>query len=92
MLHYLHSLGIIYRNLRPENMLIDQEGYLKLIDFGKAKYCLTRTFSIVGSPEYLAPEIILNIGHGKGADWWALGILIYEMIVGIDPFNDADPI
>ena len=88
---YLHSYNVIYRDLKPENLLICQDGYLKLTDFGFAKIVDSRTFTLCGTPEYLAPEIIKNSGHGKGADWWTLGIIIYEMLVGIDPFNDNDP-
>jgi protein kinase A len=91
MFEYLHSLNIIYRDLKPENILIDKEGYLKLTDFGFAKYCETRTYTLCGTPEYLAPEVLLNKGHGKPVDWWTLGILTYEMLAGIDPFNDDDP-
>jgi serine/threonine protein kinase len=91
MFEYLHSKNIIYRDLKPENILIDEEGYLKLTDFGFAKYCETRTYTLCGTPEYLAPEVLLNKGHGKPVDWWTLGILTYEMVAGIDPFNDDDP-
>lgn len=91
MFEYMHSLNIIYRDLKPENILIDGEGYLKLTDFGFAKYCESRTYTLCGTPEYLAPEVLLNKGHGKPVDWWTLGILTYEMLAGIDPFNDDDP-
>ena len=57
-------------DLKPENILIDSEGYLKLTDFGFAKYCETRTYTLCGTPEYLAPEVLLNKGHGKPVDWW----------------------
>jgi protein kinase A len=91
MFEYLHSKNIIYRDLKPENILIDKTGYLKLTDFGFAKICEGRTYTLCGTPEYLAPEILLNKGHGKPVDWWTLGVLIYEMNAGIDPFNDEDP-
>ena len=91
MFEYLHSKNIIYRDLKPENILIDKSGYLKLTDFGFAKICEGRTYTLCGTPEYLAPEILLNKGHGKPVDWWTFGVLTYEMIAGIDPFNDEDP-
>ena len=89
---YLHSKNIIYRDLKPENILINKNGYLKLTDFGFAKVINNnKTYTLCGTPEYLAPEIILNKGHGKPVDWWTMGILLYEMLVGIDPFSDDDP-
>ena len=91
MFEYLHAKDIVYRDLKPENLLIDKSGNLKLTDFGFAKVIDKRTYTICGTPEYLAPEILLQKGHGKAVDWWCLGILIYEMIVGIDPFSDDEP-
>eukprot|EP00347_Sterkiella_histriomuscorum_P011544 403372049 len=90
---YLHSKNFIYRDLKPENVLIHQSGYLKLSDFGFIKYLKPgeRTYTLCGTPEYLAPEIILNKGHGKAVDWYCLGIFLYEMMVGRCPYMHEDP-
>lgn len=91
MLEYLHNNRIAYRDLKPENLIIDEQGYLKMTDFGFAKVVEGRTYTFCGTTEYLAPEIVLNKGHACPADWWALGVLIYEMIAGVDPYNAPDP-
>ena len=89
---YLHELSILYRDLKPENLLLDRVGHCKVTDFGFAKKVEYRTWTLCGTPEYLAPEIILSKGHGKAVDWWALGILMYEMLAGYPPFYDEDPL
>ena len=88
---YLHSQDFIYRDLKPENLLLDQTGFLKITDFGFAKRVAFKTYTLCGTPEYIAPEVLLNKGHGKGVDWWTLGILNYEMLAGQPPFVDDDP-
>ena len=72
--------------------MINHDGYIKLTDFGFCKIIEKRTYTLCGTPEYLAPEILLNKGHGKGVDWWTLGVLLYEMLIGIDPFNADQPL
>jgi tRNA A-37 threonylcarbamoyl transferase component Bud32 len=91
---FLHNYNIVYRDLKPENCLINVDGYLKITDFGFAKR-LTRkpfkTYTLCGTPEYIAPEILRNQGHSFGVDWWALGILLYEILEGEPPFVDNNP-
>ncbi|XP_031393821.1 probable serine/threonine protein kinase IRE isoform X3 [Punica granatum] len=123
-LEYLHSLNVIHRDLKPDNLLIGQDGHIKLTDFGLSKVGLINStddfsapqvssggflkedetkdqhsinreqrqkHSVVGTPDYLAPEILLGMGHGKTADWWSVGIILYELLVGIPPFNADHP-
>ncbi|KAJ5649870.1 uncharacterized protein N7484_003593 [Penicillium longicatenatum] len=92
-IEFLHDIhGVAYRDLKPENILLDADGHIKLVDFGFAKQVDNReTYTLCGTPEYLAPEVIHNSGHGLAVDWWALGILIYEFLVGQPPFWDQNP-
>jgi len=83
---YLHSKQLVYRDLKPENLLLDAGGYVKLTDFGFCKKVTHKTWTMCGTPEYMAPEIIQSKGHGKGVDWWCVGILVYEMLASHTPF------
>uniref|UniRef100_A0A3Q2NNH4 Protein kinase cGMP-dependent 3 n=1 Tax=Fundulus heteroclitus TaxID=8078 RepID=A0A3Q2NNH4_FUNHE len=89
---YLHKKNIMYRDLKPENLMLDMKGYIKLVDFGFAKELIRgeKTYSFVGTPEYMAPEIIKNQGHDFAVDFWSLGILIFELLVG-PPFSSSEP-
>ena len=90
-LEHIHGSGYVYRDLKPENILIDSRGDIKIADFGFCKADKGKTFTVCGTPEYLAPEIIKSEGHNRCADWWAFGILVYEMLVGYPPFFDHNP-
>jgi serine/threonine protein kinase len=89
-LEHLHELGVVYRDLKPENILFDDKGHVLLADFGLAKEGITDgaegTNSMCGTPEYLPPEILDRTGHGTAVDWWALGMVLYEMLTGLPPW------
>ncbi|XVF09682.1 hypothetical protein REPUB_Repub07fG0115900 [Reevesia pubescens] len=123
-LEYLHSLNVIHRDLKPDNLLIGQDGHVKLTDFGLSKVGLINStddlsgpslgssgfmeedepkeqtslkreqhqkHSVVGTPDYLAPEILLGMGHAATADWWSVGVILFELLVGLPPFNAETP-
>ena len=83
----------MHRDLKLENILVDEKGYLKIIDYGMGKKFDGEELaqSYCGTPEYLAPEMVSGTGHDFGVDWWALGILLYEMLVGVTPFYNKNP-
>ncbi|XP_008234378.2 PREDICTED: probable serine/threonine protein kinase IRE [Prunus mume] len=123
-LEYLHSLNVVHRDLKPDNLLIGQDGHIKLTDFGLSKVGLISStddlsgpsvsdtgflrddepktqpssertqrqkHSVVGTPDYLAPEILLGMGHSATADWWSVGAILFELLVGLPPFNAEHP-
>lgn len=91
IIEFLHSKGIIYRDLKPENLMLDADGYLKLIDFGTAKKLeKDKTYTLMGSLHYIAPEVLDGRGHGFAADIFSIGVNFYELICGSLPFGDEE--
>ena len=91
-LMFSERISAFFNFFKAKNLLFDHKGFLKLVDFGFAKVLEGQTYTVCGIPEYLAPEILLNKGYGKEIDWWAFGCLLYELLVGITPFFEKDPI
>jgi hypothetical protein len=88
---HLHERRIIYRDLKPENLLLTEQGHIKLTDMGLAKFVIGKTYTTCGTPDYFAPELIASVGHTNAVDWWTLGILIFELMAGNPPFESAYP-
>jgi len=90
-LQYLHENLIIYRDLKPENIMLTLEGNIKIVDFGLSKQCkiqFDKAYTFAGTTEYLAPEIIMRLGHDQSVDLWTLGIFLFELLSGNPPFCD----
>uniref|UniRef100_A0A8C2BL25 Protein kinase C n=1 Tax=Cyprinus carpio TaxID=7962 RepID=A0A8C2BL25_CYPCA len=92
-LQFLHSKGIVYRDLKLDNILLDIDGHIKIADFGMCKENIfgeARTCTFCGTPDYIAPEILLGQKYGISVDWWSFGVLLYEMLIGQSPFHGHD--
>merc|ERR1719203_258584 len=88
---HLHERRIIYRDLKPENLLLTEKGHIKLTDMGLAKFVIGKTYTTCGTPDYFAPELIASQGHTNAVDWWTVGVLIFELMSGHPPFESAYP-
>jgi len=93
VLEYLHDRDVLFRDLKPENVMLDQEGYPRLVDFGSAKWTTERTYTVAGTPHYMAPEVIAGKGYSSAVDYWSLGVMLYEFLCGGVPFGEefTDP-
>ena len=90
-LNSLHEHHIIHRDLKPENVGLSRDGHIRLLDFGFSKVVPNQTFTLCGTPEYLAPEVVQGKGYGLAADWWGVGVLLHEMLFGYPPFYGQNP-
>jgi len=88
---HMHERKIIFRDLKPENLLLNEKGHIKITDMGLAKICAGKTFTTCGTPDYFAPELVQSQGHTWSLDWWTLGILTFELLVGRPPFESPSP-
>jgi cGMP-dependent protein kinase len=92
-IEYLHSHRIVYRDIKPENIMVNEKGQMRLIDMGTAKVLgiegeIPRTYTILGTPHYMAPEILLGKGYGLKVDLWSIGVVLFEFMCGMVPFGD----
>lgn len=90
-LQYLHDRQVVYRDLKPENLILTETGFIKLTDMGLAKIVQDKTYTACGTLDYFAPEVIQCSGHGEAVDWWELGVLVFELMSGTTPFKASEP-
>jgi serine/threonine protein kinase len=86
-LHHMHQRRVIYRDLKLENCLVNEDGYVKLTDMGVAKIVIGKTYTVCGTADYIAPETLRQVGHNRAVDWWACGVLLFIMCSGRSPFD-----